>query len=763
MSGWSLRTQLFAFVVLLVSGAAMVLWLVLPGLLSKTALESLEKRSLAVTRVVASGLGAALDFEDREAASATLQQLTENAEVAWAVIVDERGEVFAHLHRADLPAAYREEGIHLGEDILVVTVPISNPRVLGKLAVAWKLDDYLALEQANRGMVVGISALILFLGVVIIQVTSLVVLGPVERVSSAARRVADGELDVARFAIRGRTDWRASSNELERLLGAVAAMAKQLATQMAQVQEASELAREAARQAREASSAKSSFLANMSHELRTPLNAIIGYTEILSEDVAGTDAEELLPDLERINAAAMHLLRLINDILDIAKIEAGRMDLYIESCDVAATTTEVIETIEPLLEKSRTKLEVDLGEVGLFRTDITKFKQILFNLLSNAAKFTQDGTVYLRLAKEDGSLRIEVEDTGIGMSPDQVEMLFRPFTQADLSTTRQYGGTGLGLTLVKQFAKMLGGDVEVRSELGVGSTFIVRLQEQPGRGSSSGRRRESTDAPPRCPVLVIDDDADAREFIGRALERSGFTVEFAHDGETGLTMARKLQPLAIVLDVLMPHTDGWSVLARLKADPQTAEIPVVMATMVDDRARAIETGAAEYLAKPVDRKRLVQVLRRFQPTSTVPRVLVVEDDDETARLLQRTLEREGWVVMRANNGVAGLERLAPDTSLVILDLMMPELDGFGFLRALREDETRRHIPVLVVTAKDLSPEERELLETGTVQILQKGEELTDGLLKSVRRAVREHALRKPAPSPPPSTPRAAPRRSTPNP
>ncbi|MCA9568182.1 MAG: response regulator, partial [Myxococcales bacterium] len=499
------------------------------------------------------------------------------------------------------------------------------------------------------------------------------------------------------------------------------------------------------------------FLANMSHELRTPLNAIIGYTEILSEDVEGTESEVMLPDLQRIGGAAMHLLRLINDILDIAKIEAGRMDIYVESCDVAATATEVIETVVPLLEKSRTKLEHTIDpDVGLFRTDVTKLKQILYNLLSNAAKFTREGTVTLRILRIAGQLHIEVEDSGIGMTPEQLARLFKPFTQADLSTTRQYGGTGLGLTLVMQFARMLGGEVSVRSKPGQGSTFTVLLAEQASRVTSAGKwTGGSSDARPL--ILVIDDDTGAQEFIGRALDRSGFRVELANDGREGIEKARELLPLAIVLDVMMPRVDGWSVLAELKGDPSTADIPVVMATMVDDRARAIETGAVEYLSKPVDRKRLVQVLRRYQPTSTVPRVLVVEDDDETARILQRALEREGWVVMRAENGRAGLERLTPDTSLILLDLMMPELDGFGFLDALRAAPARRDIPVVVVTARDLSVDERARLEAGAVQILQKGDEVNDGLLKSVRRAARDHALRQPA-EPERFTPAVAPRR-----
>ena len=404
---------------------------------------------------------------------------------------------------------------------------------------------------------------------------------------------------------------------------------------------------------------KSEFLANMSHELRTPLNAIIGYSEMLQEDAADLGAEQFTADLRKINAAGKHLLELINAVLDLSKIEAGKMELYLESFDVAELVRDITAVIQPLAGKNGNRLDLDCPDaIGSMRADLTKVRQALFNLLSNACKFTERGTVSLAVAREpvDGQewIAFGVQDTGIGMTPEQLAKLFEAFTQADASTTRRFGGTGLGLAISRQFCRMMGGDITVESESGRGSTFTIRLPaqvaeavEEPPRPPSRPRR-----APPGIgTVLVIDDEPAVRDLMQRFLAKEGFRVVTAAGGEEGLRRARELRPDAITLDVMMPGMDGWAVLSALKADPDTADIPVVMLTIVDDKNLGFALGAADYLTKPIDRERLVTVLKQHRRDRPV---LVVDDDVEVRQLLRRMLEPEGYTVMEAENGRAAL-------------------------------------------------------------------------------------------------------------
>ncbi len=494
---------------------------------------------------------------------------------------------------------------------------------------------------------------------------------------------------------------------------------------------------------------KSEFLANMSHELRTPLNAIIGYSEMLQEDAADLGAEQFTEDLKKINAAGKHLLELINAVLDLSKIEAGKMELYLESFDVPSLVRDIAAVIQPLAAKNGNELEVHCAdEIGSMRADLTKVRQALFNLLSNACKFTERGTVSLTVERETAEgqewLIFSVRDTGIGMTPEQLGRLFEAFSQADAATTRKYGGTGLGLALSRRLCRMMGGDVMVESEAGRGSAFTIRLPAVVAETVEAAKAAET--APPASEaldagtVLVIDDEAAVRDLMQRFLAREGFRVVTAGGGEEGLRRARELRPDAITLDVMMPGMDGWAVLSSLKADPAVADIPVIMLTIVDDRNLGYALGAAEYLTKPIDRERLVAVLgkyRRDQP------VLVVDDDLTVRQLLRRMLEAEGFGVVEAENGRAALERLrevAP--CVVLLDLMMPEMDGFEFAAEFRRHEAWRGIPIVVVTAKDLSHEDRERLNGHVQKILQKGTHGRDQLLAEVRELVTTSVARR---------------------
>jgi PAS domain S-box-containing protein len=506
----------------------------------------------------------------------------------------------------------------------------------------------------------------------------------------------------------------------------------------------------AARQSAEAANtAKSQFLASMSHELRTPLNAIIGYSEMLQEDAEDAGQQGFVEDLRKIHAAGKHLLTLINDVLDLSKIEAGRMELYLESFDVRKVVDDLASTVQPLVERNANRLEVRLaGDPGRMVADETRVRQVLLNLLSNACKFTEAGTIALDVRRatdgpEDDRIEFRVRDTGIGMTPEQMGRLFEAFSQAEESTASKYGGTGLGLAISRRFCRMMGGDVTVDSEAGVGSTFTVSL---PAVVSAQQPREAIAEVSAPSPgegaqgtVLVVDDDPAVRALLRRYLGREGFVVEEAADGEAALRLARERTPDVITLDVMMPGLDGWSVLALLKEDPLVADIPVVMLTILDERNVGYTLGASGYLTKPIERDRLLTVLRKHARRSRTRRALVVEDDAATRALMRRTLEQEGWTVSEAENGRIALEALpSAQPDLILLDLMMPEVDGFEFLDALRDGAEGTHAPVVVITAKDLTEEDLHRLNGGVEHVVRKSGAGPQDLLAQVRALLAEH-------------------------
>ena len=489
-----------------------------------------------------------------------------------------------------------------------------------------------------------------------------------------------------------------------------------------------------------ASQAKSAFLANMSHELRTPLNAIIGYSEILLEAAEDSGEQEQVADLRRIQHAGRHLLALISDVLDLSKVEAGKMELHLETFDLEAEVAAVLATIGPVVAQRGNTLVVEpAAPLGCMHSDLTKLRQVLFNVLSNAAKFTEAGTVRFaveRYADAAGErLRFTVTDSGIGMTAEQMGRLFQAFTQADSTTTRRYGGTGLGLAISRHFCELLGGRIEVHSEPGRGSTFTIDLPADvaPGaqtdaQGAAPAGVATAADPGPVAGgddgagplVLTIDDDPVARDLLARTLVRAGFRVVGAAGGEAGLRLARELAPALITLDVMMPGTDGWAVLGQLKSDPGLADIPVVMLTITSDRHLGYALGASEFLSKPIDRALLVKVLRRFVG-SPGGRVLVVEDDADSRHLACRLIEGMGSEAIAAADcraAYAQLELALPD--LILLDLMLPEIDGFEFVERVRAEARWAGIPIVVLTAKQLSPAERQRLQSGVSRILQKG-------------------------------------------
>ncbi len=487
--------------------------------------------------------------------------------------------------------------------------------------------------------------------------------------------------------------------------------------------------------AEEANAAKSIFLANMSHELRTPLNAVIGYSEMLEEELADRGEEEMAADSRKIQSAGKHLLALINDILDLSKIEAGKMELSPENIAVPDMISDIVATISPLMEKNANVFTVACpDDIEAIHADRMRLRQSLLNLLSNASKFTRGGSVHLDVGISGSEIHFRVRDSGIGMSPEQMAKLFQAFTQADASTTREFGGTGLGLAITRRFCQMMGGDVSVESEPGQGSTFTIRL---PAGGAPKVEERERPDEGPTRQnqplALVVDDDMVSCQILKHNLGMLGYQVAIARGGDEGIRMARELKPIFVTLDAMMPETDGWTVLSRLKADPELASIPVIMVSVLDDQQMAYALGAAHYVTKPVDLERLRAVLDEYKGRR---RILLVEDDVASRSMMRRMLEKSGWSVVEAENGSMGmvrLEELRPE--LIILDLMMPVMDGFEFAAALRGRDDWRDIPVIVLTAKDLSRAEREQLDGSVKRVIQKGAVSLESLSDEIRRLV----------------------------
>ena len=426
----------------------------------------------------------------------------------------------------------------------------------------------------------------------------------------------------------------------------------------------------ARQEAEAATAAKSEFLANMSHELRTPLNAVIGITDMLTEDAEDDGLEDYLEPLGRVSRAGTHLLHLINEILDLSKIEAGRMELIEEQVDLGALVRDVALIGETLAESNRNTIDSTLSEaIGIVRGDGTRIRQIMLNLLSNACKFTDHGVIEVRSSIEAGpdgpEYHFAVKDSGIGMSGEHMSRLFQDFSQASSSTSRKYGGTGLGLAISRRLARMMDGEIAVESAFGEGSTFTLILPHVAPDPSSESPDIDLGATRDGMTVLVIDDDRTSRDIIRRALVGEGFDVVSAATGRDGLDRARALRPALITLDIIMPESDGWEILTELKADPELADIPVVLLSILDEPAKGFALGASDYLSKPVRREALRAVLDRFVDSTSAQRVLIVDDDDVTRSVMRAALEDGGWHVAEATAGREGLDKLGdgrPDLS-----------------------------------------------------------------------------------------------------
>ncbi len=527
------------------------------------------------------------------------------------------------------------------------------------------------------------------------------------------------------------------------------------------IKESDERMQEAKKVAEAANVAKSQFIANMSHELRTPLNAVIGYSEMLKEDYEDLSQDEVIIDLHKINASGKHLLSLINDVLDLSKIESGKMEVFNETFNISTMVDEVLTTIEVLIKQRCNRLELRYEHaVGLMYGDSIKLRQVLLNLLGNASKFTENGVIQLVIStfEKEGLpwISFSIQDNGIGIPKDQQKLLFKPFKQVDGSTTRKYGGTGLGLVISKHFVEMMGGFIELESEADKGTRFVIALPTKIMSYPILPEKESDNTLPQLLPqnfnvqnteqiaeenvteskptVLVIDDDSSTRDLLSKHIGKMGYKVIVAENGQDGLRLAREIRPDAITLDVMMPGIDGWMVLSELKNDITLQSIPVIMLSMVENQELGYSLGASEYLLKPIDHQQIFKVLQKYHAIKQRDySVMVIEDDRITQDLTRDMLQRHGWKVTLAHNGKVALE-LAEQTlpDLILLDLMMPEMDGFEFLNRLRHHADLKNTPVIVLTAKEMTRADREYLTSRVNAIFQKGAYHRDDLLTQLQ-------------------------------
>ena len=608
----------------------------------------LSQDLMTEAEIVAYNSAAALAFNDEASANVQLSALTAKSDLVTAVLYRSDGGTFARYVRSGNPAPdvpkpvegkhYRFTGTYME---VFYDVSLRGER-LGTLFLQSDMQRW-NTRARQYASILGIFVLLsgLMAWVVSSRLQRLVS-GPILELEQTMRTVSVAK----NYAVRA---VKTSNDETGRLIDGFNTMLSEIQHRDKALQRAytdiktrtQELEDEIVHRKRtqeellkakdaaeEASRAKSAFLANMSHELRTPLNAIIGYSEILEEDARDSGASENVRDLKRIQAAGKHLLSLINDVLDLSKIEAGKMALHLETFAVGPMIEEMITTLQPAAERNANRLVLRMaGDLDSMHADVTKVRQILFNLLSNACKFTEQGTVTLEVERHrqgsDERLIFRVSDTGIGMTPEQQSKLFQSFAQADSSTARKYGGTGLGLAISQRFTHMMRGELHVASTSGLGSVFTLELPAQVSLDTAEPTEVpvvQEADAEPvvseaaeAATVLVIDDDVAVRDLMTRFLGRMGYRAVPASSGPEGLRLARELRPSVITLDVVMPDMSGWDVLNKLKTDPELASIPVIMATIVDHEALGLARGASNYLVKPIDRDRLAVALDKHRP------------------------------------------------------------------------------------------------------------------------------------------------------
>ncbi|MGA7925375.1 MAG: response regulator, partial [Candidatus Sulfotelmatobacter sp.] len=497
------------------------------------------------------------------------------------------------------------------------------------------------------------------------------------------------------------------------------------------------------REVERATKLKSKFLASMSHELRTPLNAIVGFSDLLADGTPGQLNDKQKRFVDHIKQGSAHLLQLINDILDLSKIEAGQLDLHCEDFQVSDALPEVLSTIRPLAMAKNIQVQQTLRSEASVHADRVRFKQILYNLMSNAVKFTpKDGRISLECSEDGSQVSLSVADTGIGIRPEDQRVIFEEFRQVEGTSEPSHQGTGLGLAITKRLVEQQGGAISVQSELGKGSRFTFTLPAGTKATVASTRpslRPVASTSIGKPLILVVDDEVSARELISSYLDPEYRTV-VAVSGAEAIKKAQELRPDAITLDVLMSEGNGFEALVALRKNPETVNIPIIIVSSVDQKQVGFALGAAEHLVKPIRKPLLLETIRKHVPSHAGDdgAILLVDDDPATLELLEETLCTAGYETQSVHSGARALEVLSSKlVGAVMLDLLMPGMSGFEVIHHIRRTPNLKELPVFIMTAKALTPDECALLSRETQAMFQKNGSSHQQLLVEVDRVVRQ--------------------------
>ena len=722
--------------------------------------------------IIATNVESALLFNDTAAATQTLVALRAEPHIVGIYVVREDRQLFASYVRTGasgvaIPKPLADpDGHRFESDRLVLSHRIlSDGAVIGTLYLQADLQEMATRFNRYGGIVAGVLVCSLTIGLLLAMRLQRRITRPILELAAAAKTVSteksysvrvhvgdpdelgmlagtfnemlaqiehrDHELNLAREQLELRVEERTRDLTQEiaermRLDDQLRHRNQELSTQNRRVQEATRM--------------KSEFLANMSHELRTPLNAIIGFTELLHDGLVSPDSPQHKEFLGDVLTSSHHLLNLINDVLDLAKVEAGKMEFSPEIVDVGALAGEVRDTLRPLAAGKRLRIAIEVDpELGSVFVDRSKLKQVFYNYLSNAIKFSEGGTVVVR-AKPEGAqeFRLEVEDTGIGIRAEDIGHLFAEFHQLDSTAAKKYAGTGLGLVLTKRMLEAQGGRCGVSSVVGQGSIFFGILPRTTRAGSVSLAADPAAPAPSDGPtVLVVEDDEDDRVVIERILHDGGYAVETAKTGAQAVARVKERIFDRITLDLLLPDISGWQVLRTIRHDSLNRDTPVVVTTVLPDARIGTSFAIQDFLVKPLRAEELLQSLRRATANNGGAKdILVVDDDPQALALMQTSLKAIGYRSICERDGRAGLAAVATHhPAAIIVDLMMPEMDGFEFLRELRQAPIGKDIPVIVWTAKDLTPHDRTRLQAMAQAVVERG----DGSVGQLLHEIQSHA------------------------